>query len=402
MSMRDLLAGYAVTMALFVFGCLVIERNAPGLKGIRWLKIAFSTTSLGLVLAICRSHLPPVLTIVLPHVAIFSALVLIHQAINDVLDLNKRYLPFGIVLGLADLAGLVFFTTIHPNLDMRIYLLDTADALQAGLTVVVLFGCRNAALRSPIRTTGYLVAGIGTVHLLRIAETIAHPPQIDMVQLGSPQAFFVFSIFILGLGYGLSVIWLSFCAQRNRLQALALTDGLTGLLNRRAFEEALHRELNYAQRSGKSTGLILIDLDFFKSINDVHGHPAGDEVIRRVSSALQTGARGSDALARFGGEEFIVMLRDTDPLQASMIAERMRQQVASLRGLPDGVRTTASIGVAVSSPFDTPDSLLKNADDALYASKRAGRNTVSCYQDPLSAMLPHTQPQPELLPTRIH
>jgi diguanylate cyclase (GGDEF)-like protein len=397
MSLRDLLVGYAVTLALFVVGCLVIERNAPGLKGIRWLKIAFGVACAGIVLAISRSWAPPFFSIVIPHLAVFSALVLIHQAINDVLDLKQRYLPFSLAVGFASLIGLVTFTLIYPNVGMRIYTLDTADALQTGLTTVVLFRCRNAALRIPIRTTGYLIGGMAVIHVLRIVQTILHPPHIDLVKLDTFQAFFVFFIFILGLGTGLSLLWLSFCSQRNKLQALAHTDGLTGLLNRRAFEETLHRELLYAQRCGRDTGLVLIDLDFFKSINDSHGHAVGDEVIRRASAALQIGTRGSDALARFGGEEFIAMLRDMDLLQASMIAERIRQQVESLRDLPAGLNITASIGVAVSSPTDTPESLLKKADDALYHSKRSGRNTVTCHRD-----WAEVQAQSELLPTRSY
>lgn len=391
MSMRALLAGYAVTLALFVFGCLVIERSAIGLKGVRSLKAAFGVACAGIVFALFRSLAPPIFSIVIPPLAIFSALVLTHQAINDVLDLNRRYLPLSVALGLAALIGLVTFTLIHPNVDLRIYTMDTADALQAGLSLVVLFRCRNSKLRFPIRTTGYLIAGILMLHLLRIVRTIVLSPGVDITQLGTLDAFFIFFNFILGLSAALSLIWLSFCVQRNKLEALALTDGLTGLLNRRAFEETLQREMVYSQLHSKCTGLVLIDLDLFKSVNDDHGHPVGDEVIRRISSALETGTRGSDALARFGGEEFIMMLHDTDLPQALMVAERVRQKVESLRGLPAGVHITASIGVAVSSSTDTPESLLKKADDALYDSKRSGRNTVTCHFDetePTMAELP--------------
>ncbi len=379
MSMRALLAGYAITLALFVFGCLLIERSAIGLKGSRWLKAAFGVASAGLVLALFRSLVPPFLSIVIPHLAVFSALVLIHQAINDMLELNRRYLPFSLALGLAVLIGLVAFTRIRPNVDMRIYTIDTAEALQAGLTTVVLFRCRNSALRSPIRTTGYVIAGIVTIHLLRIVQTIVHPPRIDLMQLDTIQAFFIFFNFILGISAGLSLIWLSSCNQRNKLQALALTDGLTGLLNRRAFDETLRRELVSSQLHGNATGLVLIDIDFFKRVNDAHGHPIGDEVIRRISSALHPFASSADALARFGGDEFIMILRDTDLPQASMVAHRICRQVESLGGLPAGVHITASIGVAVSSSTDSPESLLTKTDNALYDSKRSGRNMVTCH-----------------------
>ena len=395
--MRDLLAGYAATVALFVLACFVIKRSAPDLKGMRSIKITYSVVFVAIVLAMSRPMAPPLVSIILPHLAVFAALVLIHQSTYDILELEDRHLRLSFALGFAALVGLLTFTVAYPSVSLRIYCIDTADAIQAGLTMVVLFRSRNAALRFPIRATGTLMAALGVLHLLRIARTVVEPPRFDLLQLGTFQAFFIFFNFVLGLSAGLSLIWLSFCAQRNTLQTLALTDGLTGLLNRRAFEETLRRELTYAHRHGRGTGLVLIDLDFFKDVNDAHGHPVGDEVIRRVSSVFHHFTRGSDALARFGGEEFILMLRDTDRFQASMVAERVREQVESLVDLPAEIRITASIGVAISTSSDTPESLFKKADDALYDSKRAGRNTVTCH--PSNSNFHDGQVQPELLPS---
>jgi diguanylate cyclase (GGDEF)-like protein len=400
MSMRDLLAGYAVTLALFVVGCLVIERSSSGLKGVRRLTVALIVAVAGLVLLIARPLAPPVFSLVLPHLAVFSALVLFHHAVNDVLELNQRYLAFSLALGLAACIGLLYYSAIRPDLDMRAYIIDSADAMQAGLTAYVLFRCRNAALRPAILATACLIATISLLHVLCLGLTGLRPPLSDLMQLDASQAFFVFFCFIFGTSAGLSLIWLSFCSQRNKLQALALTDGLTGLLNRRAFEETLQRELSFAQRHRMRAGLVLIDLDYFKSINDSHGHLVGDEVIRRVSASLHAVTRVSDALARFGGEELVLMLRDTDPFHASMVGERARQQVESLRGLPAGIHITASVGVAVSTPSDTIESLLKKTDDALYGSKRQGRNTVTCHRDPGGDSLPEAPPSTRLLPTR--
>lgn len=393
MSMRDLLAGYAVTLALFVIGCLVIERSGIGLKGLRWLKAAFGVACAGVVLAIFRSSVYPFVSIIIPHLTIFVALVLIHQAINDVLELNRRYLAFSLALGVAALIGLSFFTFVHPNVGLRVYTVDTADALQAGMTSLVLFRCRNFALLSPIRATGCIMAAIAAVHVLRILRSSVHTPQINLAQISPFQAFVLFFDFVLGLGAGLSLIWLSFCSHRDKLQALAHTDGLTGLLNRRAFEETLQSELASAQLQGRSTGLVLIDLDFFKTINDDHGHPVGDEVIRRISSVLRAGARASDILGRLGGDEFIMMLRDADLPQASMVAERICQQIESLDAMPAGVRITASVGVSVSNSTDTLESLLMKTDEALYNSKRSGRNMVTCHSVRVrSAWLRHGRP----------
>jgi diguanylate cyclase len=123
--------------------------------------------------------------------------------------------------------------------------------------------------------------------------------------------------------------------------------------------------------------LLLIDLDHFKAINDQHGHPMGDEVIRRVSQLLYINTRAGDAVARYGGEEFAMILKGMRLAQAESIAERLRTQIEAMAGLPESIRVTASIGIAMKDAGDTVASLLKRSDDALYLSKRSGRNQVS-------------------------
>jgi diguanylate cyclase (GGDEF)-like protein len=376
MSMRFLLVGYAVILTFFVLGCFAIDRGAPGLKGMRRLQWAFSAAVAGAVLAQSRPLVPSFFSIVAAQLFFFSTFVLVHQAINDLLELNKRYVKVSIALGAVLCSGLLFFSSVHPSIFARICVVDVAAIIQIALTLNVIFRYTPEPLRTSIRATQWMITGFAALRILRFVFTILYPPQSDLLHLYGVQAYLVFANCMFGVGTGLSLIWLSLSSQRSHLQMLALTDGLTGLLNRRAFDEALQRELIYAQRHGSATALVLIDLDFFKKINDAHGHSAGDEVIRRVSATLRVGLRGSDAIARFGGEEFIMMLRDADLDQALMVAERVRERVESLDDLPGSVHVTASVGVAVSSPVDTSESLLRKADEALYCSKRSGRNTV--------------------------
>jgi diguanylate cyclase (GGDEF)-like protein len=122
---------------------------------------------------------------------------------------------------------------------------------------------------------------------------------------------------------------------------------------------------------------MLIDIDFFKQVNDAHGHLVGDDVLRRIGTALRLGTRPSDVLARFGGEEFVILLRDAGAMQAEEVAQRLRADIAALTDLPGRVNLTASFGVAVSQPGDSTGELLRRADEALYRSKRGGRNLVS-------------------------
>jgi diguanylate cyclase (GGDEF)-like protein len=119
-------------------------------------------------------------------------------------------------------------------------------------------------------------------------------------------------------------------------------------------------------------------------VNDTYGHQAGDEVIRRVALALQSNLRPSDPLSRYGGEEFLILLRDSAPNQFEEIAGRLRAYIAGMSDLPGGIRLTVSIGVAASRLTDAPEALLRRCDDAMYLSKKAGRNLVTMDQsDPV-------------------
>ncbi len=166
----------------------------------------------------------------------------------------------------------------------------------------------------------------------------------------------------------------------NNTMALAVTDELTGLYNRRYFERHLSILLSKAQEQGRDMAVMLIDMDFFKSVNDTHGHDTGDAVLREFADRLRRNIRGVDLACRFGGEEFVVLMPDTDSNQAHGVAERVRSAVAE-KGFDVGngrpLAVTVSVGLALNEhPTDTPEMLLKRADVALYRAKRGGRNRV--------------------------
>jgi diguanylate cyclase len=163
-----------------------------------------------------------------------------------------------------------------------------------------------------------------------------------------------------------------------RMESMASTDPLTGLLNRRSMEERLREAAHGFQRTGRPFSVVMADIDRFKRINDLHGHAAGDRVLRAVSSLFGERLRAGDALARWGGEEFLLLLPETDLATACEVANRLRAtaeaRLSETAGLGDSV--TLTFGVAT---FDRPmrvDACLKQADDALYAGKAEGRNRV--------------------------
>ena len=171
---------------------------------------------------------------------------------------------------------------------------------------------------------------------------------------------------------------------RNRLEEsveLAITDPLTGLHNRRYMESHLRTLVEDAIRSGRPVSVLVTDIDHFKSVNDTHGHDGGDIVLKEFAARLKRNTRGIDLACRLGGEEFLIIMPETDMVRAYQVAERTRAMIASepFQLRPDlKLRVTASVGLAtLESADDTPETIFKRADNALYAAKRRGRNRVA-------------------------
>jgi two-component system cell cycle response regulator len=167
-----------------------------------------------------------------------------------------------------------------------------------------------------------------------------------------------------------------------RILELANTDALTGVLNRRAFMERMEQEIHRSLREGVPFSLILTDIDYFKKVNDRHGHQVGDLVLQRFTERLSESSRPYDFVGRYGGEEFVVCLPGADISQAGSVAERMRRRVEEMRiTLPDSsqsIRITGSFGVASlrAGSEETVDLITGRADDTMYRAKREGRNRV--------------------------
>jgi diguanylate cyclase (GGDEF)-like protein len=167
---------------------------------------------------------------------------------------------------------------------------------------------------------------------------------------------------------------------REALRVQATHDGLTGVINRAAVLEAFNRELGRSHRLESHLGLLLVDVDHFKRINDTFGHSAGDCVLRELTRRLTDGVRPYDILGRLGGEEFLLVLPDCDAEETLRLAERLRSRVAAEPVFygDEAIRLTVSIGAAVRTPESsaTPESLIQAADQAMYRAKRSGRDRV--------------------------
>lgn len=167
-----------------------------------------------------------------------------------------------------------------------------------------------------------------------------------------------------------------------RIRLLATRDSLTGLLNRRAAQDELRRATGLAVRSARPLAVVLADLDHFKQINDSFGHQVGDSVLQAFARAAELELRGADRVARWGGEEFLFVLPDTDRQQASICLDRLRSAFSELKigGVPSTHRLSFSAGVALCSGPDDIEAAIERADRGMYSAKAAGRNRTNCLE----------------------
>lgn len=185
--------------------------------------------------------------------------------------------------------------------------------------------------------------------------------------------------------------------QNKKLEYLATRDALTGCLNRRALIAELENQWTSAQRYGYDLSCVMVDIDYFKGVNDSHGHAVGDQVLVHVARTLESLKRAGDVLGRYGGEEFCLLLPHTDIEAAALAAERIRAGIAESKCEPIGV--TISVGVSATSlGAQQPDALMAQADHGLYAAKRAGRNRVIRFDRMEGAMAASPTAPPRRIP----
>ncbi|MEO5336200.1 MAG: GGDEF domain-containing protein [Magnetospirillum sp. WYHS-4] len=320
--------------------------------------------------------------------AIFQVAVLEGQAQADpsYLNVSRAYLAisvlyYAVLRGRPSRLGPVAWTYAGLSwlLHLSTFLLNTPDELRIVWFVLNLPGV-------------YLVlgsaAGIGFT-VLSMAAVVAANGFLD-----TPYSSTAIVTCLMGMVY-LSVFFHAFAARsisfhhamveaNRKLAEMAARDPLTGLFNARAYYRLCEGALRQSQRSGRPFAMLFVDLDHFKSINDKYGHEAGDTVLRSVAERLQASLRQSDIVGRIGGEEFSVLLPDSDMDGARDLAEKLRLDIEAL--MPDigseRLRITASIGVAASRPtLISIAEVQSQADEAMYVAKRQGRNRVTCIGD---------------------
>jgi diguanylate cyclase (GGDEF)-like protein len=366
-----------------LFGFRGVRRSTPDLHGSRQLSWFILCALLSVLLMGLRPWTPALLSVVGANFLLFAGALCIYLAAADILETDPRVFPWPAGILIPALPVFVWFTYANDQVLMRLVIHAVVLGSVFLTTSVLLFRKRkDPETRQPARACAWLLIFAASLQAAWVLfEFQLTTPQTNFVHPDLINVGFSYLSMVLALATVIGLLWLALTVHRLALHKMAQTDSLTGLLNRRAFEEILRRELPRCDRNGSHMGIMLIDLDYFKQVNDSLGHFAGDDVLRRIAMVLRDGTRPSDVLARYGGEEFVVLLRNAGVDESRAAAERIRMQIANLSGLPGSVRLTASIGVAISRLRDTATEFLLRSDEALYQSKRTGRNLVSIHQD---------------------
>jgi diguanylate cyclase (GGDEF)-like protein len=359
----------------------------------RW---AWGTWTLagGFALLASRVVLPEAVAILLGNTTLAVSLYLLGDATHHFI--RRRGAPRW-QLALVGSVALCLVMALHWPLARRTTLLSVLYAAQLAPTVLLLVREGWHAERS-LRTVAVTLGATTAALALRAVHATLYPGQYDFffaATLGNGLTYLASFLFPLGAGFGFLLAHLERTA--HQLQVLATIDSLTGCANRGLFDAMLRHAIERSNREGTPMSLVLMDIDHFKQLNDAHGHPAGDTMLRALGAALRLRVRASDVLARTGGEEFAVILANTDAAGSRRAAEELRRTVEALavtssRGEP--LRVTVSIGVVThaAGAATTPDSLYALADQLLYRAKRAGRDRWLHLDDEAPAPTPAPAP----------
>lgn len=376
MELRILLYLDLILLCLYAAGLGAVRLTAPVLRGIRPLPVVFLCSAVGVLLLWAWPREPYFLV---SSTVLLGSYLLLYGSIRELTGTPGRLPPSGMLLLTLQAAGCLFLWQQHAPVAAGVLLFCTLASVQLLLCMRALPWDPEAELRGPAWALASVFAVALAYQLWRASISYAalSHARDSLAAVLRPGDLLVLVPLSAGVLFGF--LWMSTERRRLELERMARTDSLTGVLNRRAFESEFMREMSRSLRSGAPLSLLLLDVDHFKNVNDLHGHAAGDAVLCELAAILQRDLRRADLVARLGGEEFAALLPDTDASQAILTAERLRGTIESTQIAMGQSRmaVTASFGVtAWQGGEDAWERLLRRVDAAMYQAKESGRNRV--------------------------
>ena len=366
-----------------------MARAYPKLEAARfWTASAFVGAG-GAITSLTRLFFDSMLPLVLGGAGVILAACLATMGIRRFYDRPVSWWTTALITG-SSIGALLFFIFVYDSMPLRMLCYSLGQSVPLALTVNLLWSEREGRAAPGARLAGLVIIAITGIYVARAVGNMLGG-DFSALAGGQAHAVIVLALLFLSMTLNFGFLLMAMDRLRNEVADLALLDDLTGVANRRHLLQRLTEECARSERSGEPFSLLVIDLDGFKTINDTHGHAAGDACLQHFTLMAQTRLRPGDMLARTGGDEFCIVLPSSTLQEGALIACRVLEvcrrdaQTCSGNDIPIAV----SIGVAQweRGIGQFPDRLMANADEALYAAKKSGKNDFAVY-DPAPPLQP--------------
>jgi diguanylate cyclase (GGDEF)-like protein len=370
MDIHSLYVEHTVLLAVYTLLTIVNARMHKGIQGIHWFSVYSASLFIGALFVSLREYIPHFLSIVGGNLFVMAGYVVLFACLARFFGakLNEIYIQYG--LAGSGLAALLYYGWIHPDTDKRLVAYSVVLFLQQAH--VALFTARKERRDTHAAASmAFMLGGLAVMNLWRISAVLQQDATQDYTKIHGGLVWMVLINTALQCGAIVSYVWMTASLLRGNLAVQALTDPLTGLLNRRAMDRAAEKVLGSVTAS-QPAAAIVIDLNDFKTINDTYGHSCGDETLIGVARCLELGLRHSDFIGRMGGDEFIALLPRTSADAACQIAAALDKAIRSIT-IPcesNVVRVSASFGCAETSGSQASwGDLIVACDKVLYVAK---------------------------------
>jgi diguanylate cyclase (GGDEF)-like protein len=361
----------SVAFAIVFFG---MKRSYPTLRGINTVAISFLLGVPGTFLIASRGVVPYFVSVTIAYCFLFGAFVFLYRGILRFIG-SRRSAIIPILVSCLALVVLFYFSEIQESIVPRVVAVSVTIGIVRGLIAMELFR-KSPSFTSPkaMRLFAAFMAVFAAISVNFAIITIVHGSPDHILESTPTGTATLLSgiIFILCVGLFLLVLSSGELIARSRDESQK--DVLSGVFNRRGIEVKLAAELKHVQRGRHKLSIALIDVDYFKSINDIQGHAAGDAALREVAETISTHLRGRDHLGRYGGDEFLLILPNTPVGIALGVTDRLNKAVSDRTSTGAGMPLTLSIGLTEATLDDNAVTLIARADKALYQAKADGRN----------------------------
>jgi diguanylate cyclase (GGDEF)-like protein len=376
---------FITTSMAFLFSIGLFAYGLPQKKYRGFLLFASASAlfGIGFFLLGYRDYLSDFISIIFANMMLIVGMVFYLEGLRRFLSNEIAIHPVSIVSILAGIIIFFYFTYRVPSVNSRIIGISAIFTLISGLCAWELFNSdQKRSWRVPDLSTSFVFVFFCLFHLFRLIWTVGESPIQSFMSAGTVHAFGFISVMVLVAGSTFGFIWMVTKRLEHELNQLASLDPLTKILNRRGVDNLAAREFSKMARSATGLVTVLMDIDDFKQLNDKFGHVFGDKILIMVAKLLNHNLRPYDIFGRLGGDEFILILPNTELDKALTIVERLRKLIEDhvFEVHEKGYRITMSFGVAEATPQTrTLGDLFPLADKALYRSKHQGRNKVTVF-----------------------